>query len=174
MSSVNIEFFMHVDDRVYLNHDFEPNEISREPKLYIRISPPGEFGNVIERPATDRDKKTHARQWEQFERGEPQVVEGEPIEKLAALYPNGKKVVAVLEKAGVFTLEQLAGLSGHAIDTLGGGMGGQKWVTDGKRLLAEIGKGVSTTDYKRDIERLEARIRALEAYVAASKLSSAV
>jgi len=135
----------------YLNVTF----YNKSNTLHIRIQNPGE-GGVIDRPATDKDRHAYAWQWVQFERGEPQIPDGLPID---LLYPSNSAIAEKLRGMGVHTLEQCAHLSGHAIDCIG--MGAQTWINEARRLLDNSNKGVSMRDHQRDIDRLEARIRSL-------------
>jgi hypothetical protein len=129
--SMNIEFY------------YRP----RDGRIFVRMMAPGEYHNVIERPATAQDQQTHARQWRQFRAGEEQTPEGIPIE---GLYLETPRIAAKSRGMGVATIEQCASLWGTRSPT--------RWaakfpVNRAKHVLAEANKGVGVREYRADIER---------------------
>lgn len=113
-------------------------------KTYVRIHPPGERLNIIDRLATDSDRKRFPMQYMQFKENAPQVSNGTPIDML---FPATPSVGAALKASGVHTVEQCAELSAHAIETIG--MGAQQWVNDAQRYLQVANKGVKASELKK-------------------------
>src|SRR6202051_5174670 len=103
----------------------ETGKPSFEDQVFVRVHPPGERLNIVERPAKGDDARRWPNQWAQFHQNKDQIPEGTPI---GLLYPDKPAVEATLRACGVFTIEQCADLSGHAIDNVG--MGSQRWVND--------------------------------------------
>ncbi len=55
--------------------------------VYVRIHPPGERLNIIDRPSTTADQRRWPMQWMQFKQNQQQIPDGTPIEQL---YPESK------------------------------------------------------------------------------------
>lgn len=108
-----------------------------ENQIYIKIQHPGEPYNVIDRPANDQDKQRFRGNWEKFLVNRSQVPEGTPI---GLLFPNNPAFAATLRGQGVYTIEQAANLSGHAIDNIG--RGAQEIVNRAKKYLENATKGI--------------------------------
>jgi len=121
-----------------------------EDKVFVRIHPPGERLNIIDREATVQDKRRFPMQWHQFQQNAPQESTGTPIEML---YPAQPSIAAALRASGVHTIEQCAELSAHAIETIG--MGAQHWVNEASRYLQVANKGVKHSEMKKAMEGLE-------------------
>lgn len=137
-----------------INNPAKSQEMGRpffDDKVFVRIHPPGERLNIIDRAATDTDKKRWPMQWAQFRDNAPQVSNGTPIDMLFPAQPSN---AAALKASGVHTIEQLAELSAHAIENIG--MGAQGWVNDAQRYLQVANKGVKASELK---GMLEARDR---------------
>lgn len=126
-------------------------------KIYVRIHPPGERLNIIEREATDGDKRRFPMQWMQFKENAPQTADGTPVDMLFASKPS---VAAMLKASGVHTVEQCAKLSAHAIETIG--MGAQQWVNDAQRYLEVADKGVKASQLKAALDEKDRKINTLE------------
>src|SRR6202035_5847395 len=118
-----------------------------EDKIFVRIHPPGERLNILDREATDVDKRRFPLQWAQFKDNAPQVSTGTPIDMLFAANPS---IAAALKASGVHTVEQCAQLSAHAIETIG--MGAQQWVNEATRYLEVANKGVKASQLKAALE----------------------
>lgn len=131
-----------------------------EDKIYVRVAPPGERWNIVDRPATGQDSRIWPVQWAAFQQNKEQTPEGMPIE---LLYPEKPAVAATLRANGVFTVEQCAELSGNAIDSIG--MGAQKWVNDAKKTLAFANKAVGATQFRNELEDRDRKITVLERQV---------
>jgi multidrug resistance efflux pump len=86
--------------------------------------------------------------------------EGTPI---GHLYPDKPAVEATLRASGVFTVEQCADLSGHAIDNIG--MGTQRWVNDAKKFLDFANKGVKAAQFRAEMDEKDREIKVLHQQV---------
>jgi hypothetical protein len=69
------------------------------------------------------------------------------------LFAGHPDIIKTLERENVLTVEQLAGLSATAIQSIG--MGAQDWVTSAKRYLEHVSKGVDTHRFETTIAELE-------------------
>lgn len=125
--------------------------------VFVRIAPPGERLNIVERPAREEDRRRFAVQWAQFSQNQEQLPEGMPID---LLYPEQPAVAATLRASGVFTVEQCASLSGTAIDSIG--MGAQQYANDAQKMLEMANKGVTAVQHRRALEERDQKIRLLE------------
>jgi hypothetical protein len=97
---------------------------------YVTVQHPGENLSVIDRPVKDEDKRRWPQEWERYQAGKDQIPNGILIATLFAGHPG---IIKTLERENVLTVEQLAGLSAHAINGIG--MGCQDWVNAAKRHL---------------------------------------
>lgn len=96
---------------------------------YVRIQQPGER-DVYNQVATEDHKRRFPQQWAQFLAGAEQLPEGTPV---GLLFPNQESVKEILLDLKIYTVEQLAQLSEHAIERLG--MDGRKYVLKAKAAL---------------------------------------
>lgn len=128
-----------------------------EDKIYVRIHPPGERLNIIDRVATDNDKKRFPMQWSQYKENAPQVCDGTPIDML---FPASPAQGAALKASGVHTIEQLANLSAHAIETIG--MGAQQWANEAQRYIEVANKGVKHSQLKAIVDEKDREINTLK------------
>jgi len=126
-------------------------------KVYVRIHPPGERLNIVDREATDLEKRRYPLQWQQFQQNAPQVSDGTPVDMLFAASPA---TAGALKASGVHTIEQLAKLSAHAIETIG--MGCQQWVNEATRYLEVANKGVKASQLKAALDEKDQEIYSLK------------
>jgi hypothetical protein len=127
-------------------------------KIYVRYFTPGEQRTQInDRPANANDQMRWALQWNQFQQNKAQTVEGTPI---SVLYPDHPSIEAQCRAAGVYTVEQLAALSAHAIESVG--MGAQAWVNYAVKYLEVASKGVSASTMRKELDDRDSKIRVLE------------
>lgn len=112
--------------------------------VMIRIGNPGERLNIVIRPANDGDKRRFALQWAQFQQQREQRPEGTP---LSYLFPENPAMIGNYEAAGVYTIEQLAGLSGNAIENMG--MGAQGHVNQAQTYLTNAEKGIRNSQLRK-------------------------
>ena len=129
-------------------------------EVRVRIAPPGERLNIVIRPAQQSDTRRWPTQWNQFVQNKKQAPEGTPIEML---YPTTPSIAATLQASGVYTIEQCAELSGHAIDNIG--MGAQKWVNAAAKYLEVASRGVKASQLQRELDERDGHIRVLERQV---------
>lgn len=127
-----------------------------EDVIYVRIHPPGERLNIIDRPAMRSDAQRWPMQWAQFQQNKQQTPEGTPID---LFYPEQPSVAATLRASGVHTIEQCAALSASAMDNIG--MGAQKWVNDAQKILEASSKGVAASTMRRELDERDGKIRTL-------------
>lgn len=125
-----------------------------EDAIFVKIHAPGERLNIIDRPATDDDRRRWPMQWHQFQQQKQQTPEGTPVD---LLYPEHPSIPSMLRAYNVHTIEHLANLSGNAIDNLG--MGAQRYVNDARRFLDQSEKGKGSTAVRKQIEDLESKLR---------------
>jgi len=128
-----------------------------EDRIYARIHPPGERLNIVDRPASEADKRNFPREWQQFVTNAEQIGEGTPIEML---HPHQPSVGATLKAHGVHTIEKCAELSGVAIESIG--MGGQKWHNDAVKYIAIASKGVGAAQFNKALDERDSEIRVLK------------
>jgi hypothetical protein len=125
-----------------------------EDRVFVRVAPPGERLNIVDRPATRQDQQRWPQQWALFQQNKEQTPEGTPIE---LLYPEKPAVAATLRANGVMTIESCAELSGHAIDSIG--MGAQSWVNAAQKYVSYANRGVAITQHRKDLEERDRKIR---------------
>lgn len=116
---------------------------------FVKMHPPGERLNIIERPATEQDKRRFPRQWQQYMQGKTQNSDGIPIE---LLFPTHPHVGMNLRSAGVHTIEQCANMSTNAMETIG--MGAQEYQNRAKQYLDVATGGKAFLDMKAEVEDL--------------------
>ncbi len=127
-----------------------------EDQVFVRIHPPGERLNIVERRANEQDKRRFPAQWQQFQQQKQQQPDGAPIE---LLYPEYPSVAAMLRANAVQTIEQCADLSGPAIDTVG--MGAQRYVNEAKKWLELAAKGRNASQMRHELEKRDREISTL-------------
>lgn len=128
-----------------------------EDKTFVRIHPPGERLNIVEREATESDKRRWPVHWAQYQQNQEQIPEGTPIDML---YPDQPSIGATLKASGVHTIEQCAALSGPAIDGIG--MGAQRYCNDAQKYLAVSQRGVNATKFRSELEARDREIHTLK------------
>lgn len=129
-------------------------------EIYIKIQQPGEMLNIIDRPVKDEDKQRFRSQWANFIHDRTQVPEGSPIE---LLFPNHPSVGENLRAMGVFTIEQCAALSAHAIDTIG--RGAQEYKNRAQKYLDQAQKGVNFHKMQQENDQLKQKMRVQESQI---------
>lgn len=123
-----------------IRNDLKSREVGRpihDRQMYVMIHPPGERLNIIDRPVQDSDKHRWPRQWNAFVSNRAHVPEGTPI---VMLFPVNPEVADMLRGLGIHTVELLAKLTPHAIDTVG--MGAMEWVNKARKYLDQAKNGV--------------------------------
>ena len=125
--------------------------------VFVRIGNPGERLNVVIRPATQGDMQRFALQWAQFQQKREQRPEGTPLN---CLFPENPALIGNFEGASVYTVEQLAGLSGNAIESIG--MGAQGYVNQAQQYLQNAEKGIRNSQMRKMQEDHEREVNALK------------
>lgn len=103
-------------------------------ETWVRMHPPGERLNIVDRPVLENDKFRFPIQWSRFLQQQEQRPDGTPID---LLFPNNPAVADNLKTYGIYTVQQLANLSADAIQNVG--MGAQEYVNMANRYI-ENGK----------------------------------
>src|SRR5271166_3912757 len=127
-----------------------------EDKTYVRVHPPGERLNIVERPARDDDAARWPAQWAQFSKNQEQIPDGTPID---LLYPETPAIAMAMRAAGLHTIEQCADLSAHAIESVG--MGAQRYVNDAKKFIEMANKGVGASQFRQAMSEKDQELRVL-------------
>jgi hypothetical protein len=125
-------------------------------EVYVRIAPPGERLNIVDRPATKNDAQRWPVQYQQFRQNQEQLPEGTPIEML---YPDKPSIAATLRAYSVHTIEMCAELSGNAIDSIG--MGAQGYVNDARKYMEVANRGVKATEMRKELDDRDRQIARL-------------
>lgn len=131
-----------------------------EGRDFVKIQHPGETLNVVDRPIQDSDKQRWPRQWHSYQQGVRQQPDGVP---LSLLFPAKPEIETMLRGYNIHTVEQLAGLSGEAISTVG--MGAQDWVNAAQRYMERANKGVNHHQFEKALADKDAQINALQRQV---------
>ena len=126
----------------------------------VMIQNPGETLTIQRKPATDEEKRKWPRQWAAYVQGKEQIPDGMPV---SLLFPAHPSIVETLRGYGVHTVEQLANLSGNAIQTIG--MGAQDWVNKAAKYLDQAEKGVNFHQFNKVNEEKDRKIATLERQV---------
>jgi hypothetical protein len=125
--------------------------------VYVKIHPPGERLNIVDRPSREQDRQRWPVQWAQFQQNQQQIPEGTPID---LLYPDHPSVGAMLKAHGVYTIEMCAELSGPAIEEIG--MGAQRYCNDAQKYLKVASKGVAASQLRAELDDRDRKIASLE------------
>lgn len=123
--------------------------------IFVRIHPPGERLNIIDRPATQADANTWPNQWGAFQRNHSQIPDGTPVD---LLFPSQPSIADNLRGSGVHTVEQLAELSSDAIHNI---MGGQTYVNKARQYIEQANKGVTFHKFQKELNDRDGQIRTL-------------
>lgn len=127
-----------------------------ENEIWVKMHPPGERLNIIDRPVQDIDKQKYPGQWNLFLQNRTQIPEGTPID---LLFPNNPATADNLRAFGVHTIQQCANLSAHAMQTIG--MGAQDWQNMAKQYLESATSGTAFLALRAEMEKKDAELRIL-------------
>lgn len=128
-----------------------------ENQTWVKMHPPGERLNVIDRPVSDHDKRRFPHQWNMFLQNKTQVPEGTPID---LLFPNNPAVADNLKAFGVHTIQQCANLSDNAMQTIG--MGSTEWKNMATKYLESASSGTAFLKLQSEVQQKEQQIRILQ------------
>lgn len=126
-------------------------------QIFVKIQQPGEMLNIIDRPVNEQDKLRFRSQWSAFVHDRTQVPEGTPID---LLFPNHPAVADNLRGMGVYTVEQCADLSAHALDTIG--RGAQEYQNRAKKYIEMADKGKSFHVLQKENDELKQQLKIQE------------
>ena len=119
---------------------------------FVRIHPPGERLNIVEREVQQNDKRRWPNQWNAYASGKEQSADGTP---LGLLFPRHPAVIANLQAMGFNTVEHLANASATAIDAIG--MNGQDYVNYAQKYLQTSTGGVAFHKMQMEVEDAKRR-----------------
>lgn len=128
-----------------------------ENEIWVKLHPPGERLNVIDRPVTDIDKVKYPQQWNMFLQNKTQVPEGTPID---LLFPNSPATADNLKAFGVHTVQQCAKLSAHAQQTIG--MGATEWMNMAKQYLDSASSGTAFLALRAELSQKDTELRVMK------------
>jgi len=114
--------------------------------------------NQIDRPLRADDKVRFKQYWDNFQLQKAQVPEGTPID---LLFPNNPAIADTLRGYGIYTIQQLANLTAHAVDSVG--MGGQEYVNKAKKYLEAATSGKEVVKMQEDMRRMARELERAEA-----------
>jgi hypothetical protein len=127
-----------------------------ESREFVKIQTPGETLNILDRPVQETDKQRWPQQWDRFCRGNAQIPDGIPI---SLLFPDRPNISDMLQSNSIHTVEQLANLSGHAIQSIG--MGCQEWVNKAGKYMEQANRGVDYHRFNKALEEKDQQIATL-------------
>lgn len=128
-----------------------------ENQTWVKMHPPGERLNVIDRPVQDMDKRRFPYQWNNFLQNKTQVPDGTPID---LLFPNNPAVADNLKAFGVHTVQQCSTLSDNAMQTIG--MGSVEWKNMAVRYLESANSGTAFLKLQAELAQKDQDIRILK------------
>jgi len=123
-------------------------------QVFVKMHAPGERLNIIDRPANENDKNRFPNQYRAYMHNHTQVPDGTPID---LLFPNTPSIADGLKASGVYTVEQCAGLSAHAMDTIG--MGAQDYQNKAKRYIENSKKGANFHQIQAELAQRDQTIK---------------
>lgn len=128
---------------------------------FVRIIVPGDTNNIIERKATDDDKKRFPNAWKRFEASETEAQEGTPLEQWPQITRSLLKECKYFE---IHTVEALAGISDSHVAKMG--MGFAELRNKAKAWLQAAQGTASLTAQAAENEQLRKMISDLQAQMA--------
>lgn len=153
--NMNVLFYLRsVKDEKQSRENNRPIHVNMD---YIRMQVPGESNTVIDRPATDQDKHRFHPKWNAYLHDKTQVPEGTPIE---LLFVNNPAMGENLKGFGVYTVEQCANLSAHAVTSIG--IGAQDFVNKAKAYLDSASRGSNFLNLERELKDQKQQNRMLQ------------
>ena len=143
------EFFLQA-----VKHPFKSEQAGREifeDREFVRIITPGNMRSIPVEPVNDEHKRRWPRQYDAFQRGMEDPVEGTPLDQVAFLTPA---VVQTLKALNVKTVESLAGVSDAILKDMPLG---------GRDLRQKAQTFLESADSTAPLDRANARAEAAEA-----------
>ncbi len=132
-----------------------------EQRVFVRIMVPGDATSIIETPATEQHKQEYRRQFERFEKGMKDVIDGTPL----SMWPVvNKSQVKECEFFEIRSVEQLAELSDSTCKRMG--MGYMELRSKAKAWLLAAKDSALVTRQAAENDRLQGEIEALKEQIA--------
>ncbi len=132
-----------------------------EQRIFVRIMVPGDATSIIETPATPQHKEEYRRQYERFEKGMKDVIDGTPL----SMWPVvNKSQVKECEFFEIRSVEQLAELSDSTCKRMG--MGYMELRSKAKAWLLAAKDSALVTRQAAENDRLQGEIEALKEQIA--------
>lgn len=150
-----VEFY-----RDAVQNNFKSAEAGRpifDEKDFVRIQTPGDTRTVIARVASDQDKQRFPRAWDAFSRGLEIAEQGTPLEEWPQVT---RSQVKELKHVNITTVESLASVSDGNIQRLGPGY--HQLRERAKQFLESADADAAATEWAREREAMQERIRLLE------------
>lgn len=155
-SGVNVLFYKKpVHDPVGSREKGRPVTIALD---YVRIQQPGEK-DFADRPVRDDPSVINRwpQHWARYQEGQQPIPDGTPID---ILFPQNPEIAANLHPLGMHTIEQMAGATAHALQTIG--MGSVEWQKKARDFLAAANGGVGMHKLQTELERRDNTIEVLQ------------
>ena len=132
---------------------------------HVHIQHPGEK-DYVERPLKENDIAIMRwpRQYEAYLKKQEAIPDGTPID---VLFPEEPQIPANLKSIAIYTVEQLAGLTAHGLQTVG--MGATQWQQRAKSFLEAANGGKGMHKLRLENERQANTIEVLSNQVALMK-----
>ena len=124
---------------------------------YVEITMAGDRNNILNRKASDVDKKRFARQYENFKSGITQSADGTPIEQWPMV---SRSKAEELKHFNIHTVEALAEVPDTGIQAMG--MGARALVEQAKTFLAVANETADTSKLVAENENLKSEIGVLK------------
>lgn len=132
-----------------------------EQRIFVRIMVPGDATSIIETPATEQHKDEYRRQYERFQKGMKDVIDGTPL----TMWPVvNKSQVKECEFFEIRSVEQLAELSDSSCKRMG--MGYMELRSKAKAWLLAAKDSALVTRQAAENDRLQGEIEALKEQIA--------
>lgn len=132
-----------------------------EQRVFVRIMVPGDATSIIETPATEQHKQDFPRQFDRFQKGQKDVIEGTPL----TMWPVvNKSQIKECEFFEVRSVEQLADLSDSSCKRMG--MGYMELRSKAKAWLLAAKDSSLVTRQAAENDRLQGEIEALKQQIA--------
>lgn len=128
-----------------------------EQRIFVRIMVPGDATSIIETPATEQHKQEHRREFERFEKGMKDVIDGTPLNMWPVV---NKSQVKECEFFEIRSVEQLGELSDSSCKRMG--MGYMELRSKARAWLLAAKDSAVVTRQAAENDRLQGEIEALK------------
>lgn len=127
-----------------------------ENQTWVKMHPPGEKLNIIDRPVQEGDKVRFPQHWNMFLQNKQQIPDGTPID---LLFPNNPATADNLRAFGIHTIQQCAKISAHAVDSIG--MGATDWKNMAIKYLENATSGAAFLQLQAEVAKKDQEIKIL-------------